>query len=213
VNARRTFTLLELLVVIAIISILLVAVIPALNFSKSSGRKSAISNLLGTIEQARAQALKDGQPTYVVFPAKPASGSSLITDKAILDRYFYHSVAIFEDEPANPATPKQITNWKTFPTGVSLRSAISWWSSANFTFTPAGSPQSFPYLKFNANGEVESPTPTPAPSPTPTPSSVQLSVFEGFVDPTGPTDRDTSSAKFSETIQISRLTGRAEYTP
>ena len=63
------FTLLELLVVVGIISVLLVAVIPAVNsLSKSSGRKGAISNLLGAIEQARAQAIKDGRRTYVVFP-------------------------------------------------------------------------------------------------------------------------------------------------
>jgi prepilin-type N-terminal cleavage/methylation domain-containing protein len=58
----RAFTLIELLVVIAIIAILLVAVVPAVNtLSKSSGRKATASLLLGTIEQARAQALKDGR--------------------------------------------------------------------------------------------------------------------------------------------------------
>jgi competence protein ComGC len=51
------FTLLELLVVI---SLLLVAVIPAVNsLSKSSGRKGAISNLTTVIEQARSLALSE----------------------------------------------------------------------------------------------------------------------------------------------------------
>src|SRR5205807_7976742 len=94
VTGHSAFTLLELLVVIAIISVLLVAVIPAVNsFSKSSGRKGAISNLLGAFEQARAEAIKSGQATYVVFPTF-ASGTSQTT----LDRYNYKSFAIFEDD-------------------------------------------------------------------------------------------------------------------
>src|SRR5205807_4750976 len=130
---------------------------------------------LGAIEQARAEAIKTGQATYVVFPAQPVGGGSTITDKTILDRYFYHSVAIFEDDPANPTTPKQISNWKTFPTGVSLRSTISSspWSSNSFAFSPIGTPQSFPYLKFNSNGEVESPVPASG-------NLVQLGIFEGY---------------------------------
>jgi len=79
-----SFTLIELLVVMGIISILLVAVIPVVNsLSKSSGRKTAVSNLLGAIEQAHSQAIKDGQATYVVFPTF-TSGS-----QATLDRYHY----------------------------------------------------------------------------------------------------------------------------
>src|ERR1700693_2696656 len=78
-SAHRGFTLLELLVVIGIISILLVAIVPAVNsLSKSSGRKAAVNNLLGAIEQARVQAIKDGQAAYLVFPT--FATSSTITD-------------------------------------------------------------------------------------------------------------------------------------
>ena len=51
------FTLLELLVVVGIVSLLLVAVIPAVtSLSKSSGGKAAVSNLMNALEQARSLA-------------------------------------------------------------------------------------------------------------------------------------------------------------
>jgi hypothetical protein len=58
-----------------------------------------------------------------------------------LDRYFYRSVAIFEDDLANPGKPRQLTNWKTLPTGISIRSEISntpWASDIAFAFIPEG---------------------------------------------------------------------------
>src|SRR6266550_4228348 len=65
----RAFTLIEMLVVLGIILLLLAAIVPAVtSLSKANGRKAAIANLLGGIEQARAEALKSGQATYVVFP-------------------------------------------------------------------------------------------------------------------------------------------------
>ena len=175
---ERAFTLIELLVVIGIIAIMLVAVIPAVtSLSKSSGRKGAVSNLLGAIEQARANAIKTGRATYLVFPSFSAA------TPATLDRYHYKAFAIFEDDPAVPATPKQLTNWKTLATGVTLRakpgapgSAADLPLASTFTppiiiaFTPEpGATADFHCIKFNGNGEVELP-----PSP---PNSVMLTVF------------------------------------
>jgi len=193
--------LIELLVVIAILSILLVALIPALSISKSSGRRGAVNNLLGAIEQARAEAIKTGQITYVVFP-------TLTTAGVIDERYGYKSFAIFQDDPANPAVPKQLTNWKTLPTGISIRSEISaspWATDISFAFTPTGASktQNFPHLKFNPSGELQAPVPAATP--------LAVHVFECYVDASS--DKDTSKAKFSETIQIASLTGRAEHVP
>jgi prepilin-type N-terminal cleavage/methylation domain-containing protein len=216
---RFAFTLIELLVVIAILSILLVALIPALSISKSSGRKGAVSNLLGAIEQARAQAIKDGQPTYVVFATTLST-----TDQNILQRYLYRSVAIFKDDPANPSDhadptdpadttkPKiQVSTWKILPTGISIRPRVgtSPWKQATFAFTPEGSTttENFSYLMFSANGEVQSPDPTPS-------TAVTITVFEGFVN--GTTEVVTGKKDGSgnplaaESITIARLTGRAE---
>ena len=205
-RGRFAFTLLELLLVVGIIILVAAFVAPAFtSFSKSNVRKAAIGDLLGGIEQARTQAIKDGRASYVVFAAQPVGGSSTISDKNILNRYFYHSFAIFEDDAVDPVnnSKSQLTPWKPFPVGVSLRSAISFapWSSATFAFAPVGAPQSFPYLKFNANGEVESPS-----LPT-----VQLGIFEGFV--TGTSETATNSANFTQTVTISPHTGRAEYIP
>lgn len=199
------FTLIEMLVVIGVISILLVAVIPAVNsLSKSNGRKTAITNLLGAIEQARAQAIKDGQATYVVFPT-----FSTGTPNATLDRYNYRCYAIFEDNPADAAVPKQLTPWKTLPTGVSLRStslASLPDSTADLTppitlvFAPDSSATpAFRCIKFNSEGGVDTPA-----------VNVSLSVFEGFVN--GGTEVLTKTPIVVETLSIAHLTGRAQHS-
>jgi prepilin-type N-terminal cleavage/methylation domain-containing protein len=212
----RAFTLLELLVVIGIIAILLAAVLPAVNsLSKSSGRKGAISLLLGVFEQARALALKDGRATYVVFPAEAPAGTAATTDPNLLTRYFYHSVAIFEDDP-DPTKPKiQVTEWKVLPTGVSLRTEISYttsnsrWTAASFNFAPTQTTPAFPFLKFDASGGVESPVP-PSVSGQPPNPPVQLNLFEGYVI-NGTFEKPTNPKNFTETISISRNSGRAVY--
>src|SRR5207247_1827411 len=112
----RAFTLVEMLVVLGMIVILLSAIVPAVtSLSKANGRKAAMANLLGGIEQARAEAINTSQATYVVFPTFGAG-----TAQSTLDRYNYKSYAIFEDN-ANPGSVKQVTPWKALPTGVALR--------------------------------------------------------------------------------------------
>jgi prepilin-type N-terminal cleavage/methylation domain-containing protein len=214
-KTRRAFTLIELLVVIAIISVLLVAVIPAVtSLSKSTGRKGAMSNLLGTIEQARTQAIRDGQPAYLVFPTFDTGSATT------LDRYNYKSFAVFEDQedPANPGTfkQKQLTAWNTLPTGVSLRSqslqsirnlsdATTLGLALNFSPDQSSSPK-FWCIKFNTAGAIESPS-----------NDVWLAVFEGYVNNgnevvTGKKNND-GSPMTAESILVSRVSGRAVPTP
>src|SRR2546423_11765209 len=81
----RAFTLVEMLVVLGMIVILLSAVIPAVtSLSKANGRKAAMANLLGGIEQARAGAINTSQASYGVFPTFGAGAAQLT-----LDRYNY----------------------------------------------------------------------------------------------------------------------------
>jgi type II secretory pathway pseudopilin PulG len=183
-----------------IIALLLVAIVPAVNsLSKSSGRKAAIGNLLGAIEQARAQAIKDGQATYIVFPDQlPAT----------VQRYSYRSYAIFEDDPSNAANTKQLTPWRSLPNGISLRSGSLNYlaNTTSFSFTPMGAKATglFPFLKFNANGEID---PATTRTPNAPGTTIQVGVFEGHVD--SGSDKETNSSKITETISVSRLTGRA----
>lgn len=201
------FTLMELLVVIGIISILAVAIVPAVNsISKSQGRKAAVTNLLGAFEQARAEGIKSGQMTYLIFATFTAATQPTI------DRYNYKSYAIFEDDPTTPGTPKQLTTWKILPSGVSVRKDISSLTpTSNFTppllvtFTPdtAASPV-FYAVQFNNNGEMETPS-----------ADITVTVFEGYVDSSG--NEKVTSQKLGTAptaigaLKISHLTGRATY--
>ena len=210
------FTLIELLVVMGIIIIALAALVPAVtSLSKSGGRRAARNALLGGIEQARAEAIKSGQATYVVFPTFTGGVQST------LDRYNYRSYAIFEDDAAHPGNVRQLTDWKSFPTGVALRAAAYVINGVNagalltYLQDPGWNPQppftpdlsTTPVLrciKFNSNGEVQAPI-TPA-------STVYLGVFEGYVNSGAEvaTTRDGSGNPSAvEYVMVSQFTGRA----
>jgi len=206
----RAFTLVEMLVVLGMIVILLSAIIPAVtSLSKANGRKAAMANLLGGIEQARAEAINTSQASYVVFPTFGAG-----TTQSTLDRYNYKSYAIFEDNAANPGSVKQITPWKALPTGVALRAAgtaalanladpASLNPAPTFGFTPdTGTTPAFRCLKFNSNGEVEAPA-----------ANVLLGVFEGYVSngsEVATTKDGSGNPAAVEYIAVAQFTGRAE---
>jgi prepilin-type N-terminal cleavage/methylation domain-containing protein len=206
----RGFTLLELLIVVGIIAMVLAFLTPAVtSLSKSGGRRAALNSLLGGIEQARAEAIKSGQATYVVFPTFTSGTQST------LDRYNYRSYAIFEDNAASPGSVKQLTDWKSFPAGVALRAAgtaalsnladpATLMPPVTFTFNPDTSATPFRCFKFNSNGEVQAPA-----------GNVLLSVFEGYVNngTEVATTKDASgNASAVEYVSVSQFTGRAEPT-
>jgi prepilin-type N-terminal cleavage/methylation domain-containing protein len=211
-RADDAFTLVEMLIVMTIILIALGALIPAVtSLSKANGRKAAMANLLGGIEQARAEAITTSQATYVVFPTFGAG-----TAQSTLDRYNYKSYAIFEDNAANPGSVKQVTPWKALPTGVALRAAgtaalanladpASLNPAPTFSFTPdTGTTPAFRCLKFNSNGEVTAPV-----------GNVLLGIFEGYVNSGTEiaTTKDASGNPSAvEYVMVSQFTGRAEPT-
>src|SRR5438552_6196823 len=206
---RAGFTLLELLIVLGIIAMMLVALVPAVtSLSKSGGRRAARDSLLGGIEQARAEAIKSGQATYVVFPMFSNGMQST------LDRYNYKSYAIFEDNAASPGSVKQVTPWKPLPTGVALRATgtaalanladpVSLNPAPTFGFTAdTGTTPAFRCLKFNSNGEVEAPA-----------TNVLLGVFEGYVSngiEVATTKDGSGNPSAVEYIAVAQFTGRAE---
>lgn len=203
------------MVVIGILAFMLVALIPAVSsLTKSSGRKAAVGSLLGGIEQARANAIKTGQASYIVFPTFAAASQTT------LEQYDHKSFAVFEDDPANLTTPKQLIGWKRLPTGVSLRAkaasqealsnlpdAASLTPPLTFSFSPdAAATPLFRYIKFNPNGEIES-----------APTKVALAVFEGYVNAGAEVVTGAKTAggepAAREAITVARLTGRAERAP
>src|SRR5437868_10721429 len=206
----RAFTLVEMLVVLGMIVILLSAIIPALtSLSKANGRKAAMANLLGGIEQARAEAINTSQATYVVFPTFGAG-----TTQSTLDRYNYKSYAIFEDNAANPGSVKQVTPWKALPTGVALRATgtadlanlpdpASLNPAPTFSFTPdTGTTPALRSFKCNPNGEVEAPA-----------TNVRLGAFEGYVSngsEVATTKDGSGNPAAVEYIAVAQFTGRAE---
>lgn len=206
-NCSNGFTLLELLVVMAILAVLAVAIVPAVGpLSKSSGRKGAVNELLGVIEQARAQALRDGQPTYVVFSTQLPGAPG----KDVIQKYNFRAFAIFEDDPANPGSTKQVTGWRTLPTGFSIRSgSLNYLAASNFAFTPMGSNSigKFRYLKFETDGGIDAVS-----TPSSSTGTINFGIFEGYVDGS-PNDVDTNSKKPTENVVLTRVTGRAEYQP
>jgi len=206
-SPETAFTLIELLVVMGIVIMALTALVPAVtSLSKSGGRRAARNALLGGIEQARAEAIKSSQATYVVFPTFTGGAQST------LDRYNYRSYAIFEDDAAHPGNVKQLTDWKSFPTGVALRAAGTAALSnladpatlvppVTLSFAPDTGAGPFRCFKFNSNGELQAPA-----------ASVLLGIFEGYVNSGSEvaTTKDGSGNPYAvEYVTVSQFTGRA----
>lgn len=206
---RSAFTLLEMLVVIGIISLLLIAVIPAVNsLSKSNGSKAAVSNFMNAVEQARALAITSRSATYVVFGDETLSS----TDNTSPDRYRAKAYIIFRDENFVPVA---VSKWYFLPAGISFLPG----SSANsglmtdkdpmIKFSCPGSvdpaPVALPFLKFDPNGTVAFPT---------NPNILFVKFFSGFVSRGGQTtftDKTQKTSQKLDAVTVSRLTGRARY--
>jgi prepilin-type N-terminal cleavage/methylation domain-containing protein len=190
------FTLLELLIVIGIISLLLVAVIPAVtSLSKSSGGKSAVSGLMNSLEQARALALTSGSATYVVF-----------ADETTPEHYRCKAYIVFQDKNFVPAA---VTKWNFLPTGISFlpsQGLLTPQTTVEFLCpgTISVAPIRLPFIKFDANGMVSSPAS----------ANLFVNFFSGFVDAGGTpkyTDKNQELAQKFDQIKIAPFTGSAQY--
>jgi len=194
-----------MLVVIVVISILLVAVIPAVNsISKSSGSKSAVSNFMNAVEQARALAINSGSATYVVF----ADETLTSTDATAPDRYRAKAYIIFQEKSFVPVA---VSKWYFLPTGISFLPAAGLMTAKDpaIKFTCPGAvsstPISLPFIKFDSTGAVSLPT---------DPNITFVKFFSGVVNSAGQTSFTDSTQKTSgklDQVKISRLTGRSNY--
>ena len=204
-RAHLAFTLIEMLVVIGVISILLVAVTPAVNsLSKSNRGKAAVSNFMNAVEQARSLAITSGSATYIVF----ADGAS-----ATPDQYRARSFIVFQDRNFVPVA---VSKWYYLPPGISfqpdtgllapqdpLRPPLILFDCPG-TISP-GTPIALPYLKFDPSGMVLIPSVA---------TNLFVKFFSGYVDSSGNsifTDKTQQTTGDLDQVSISQLTGRPKY--
>ncbi len=194
-----------MLVVIVIISILLVVVIPAVNsLSKSSGGKSAVSNFMNVVEQARTLAITSGNATYLVF-ADETLTSTITTDP---DKYRAKAYIVFQDKDFVPVA---VSKWYFLPTGISFLAgadpAINGLMAAKdpaMKFTCPGSvgstPIALPFIKFDPSGMVSLPT---------APNTLFVKFFSGFVNSSGTAAFSSWPTKTSLFSRRTRVTPRS----
>ena len=194
---RCAFTLIELLVVIGVISVMLVAIIPAVtSLSKSSGGKSAVSGLMNSLEHARALALTSGSATYVVFAGDTTP-----------EHYRCKAYIVFQEKNFIPTA---VTKWNFLPTGISFlpsqglltsQTVVEFLCPGDISATPLA----LPFIKFDASGMVAAPAVA---------TGLFVNFFSGFVDQGGTpiyTDKHQETEQKFDQIKVAPFTGSAQY--
>jgi hypothetical protein len=185
-----------------IISVLLVAVVPAVtSLSKAHGQKAAVSNVMNLFEQARSLAVTNGTATYVVF-----------ADQTTSESYRHRAYIVFKED-SQTFSPVAVTKWNFLPTGISFQPSVGLLTPP--TATPAvkfscpgtigTTPVALPFIKFDSNGMVASPTDS---------NVLFVNVFAGAVDANGLatfTDQNQKISQKFDQIAVARFTGRARY--
>lgn len=178
----------ELLAVIIIIAGMAGLGAAAMNgLFRSTGRRAAVEQVMGVLEQARMKALASGRAVYVAF-----------ADASFPEGQQWKALALYEegDDPTVPAIG--VTRWNTLPGrmafghGLASASVTDEPAEARSFRTPHGE-RSLPYLKFNAAGAVEYPTHAPL-------------LYIGC-----PTEPGAATGVAWETIKVALFTGRATF--
>lgn len=197
---HSAFTLVELLAIVTVIMILLgVGAVGIRSYNRVTGRKSAVSQLMGEIANARALSLSHGGGIFLVFAGRNAP-----------ERYAFRAYATFRDE-GKGGNLVQLSAWTLLPEGILLKEGAGslMEESASplppfFTFPNADAPVPCPYIAFNSRGGVRSPV---------DPSRLRIVLCEGAREEGKEivTAWDGEGKALTEEIVISRLTGIARH--
>lgn len=194
---RSGFTLLEIMCVMIIMAAMLALVGPSVaNLTSRLGRQSAISTMMGTLEQARVAALFQGVPVHVAFAAN-----------GFPDQYRFRSFRVLrerldDDPPSVEFIP--LTRWVALPRGVSfVNETNSLLGAPTITLTPdllppGVSATNVPSVVFNPSGFIDTDS-----------SKLRLMIYEGF-DLDGKPNFSRRDRAFMDVITLRRYTGRAE---
>lgn len=139
-RGRSAFTLLELLVVVGIISILLVAVIPAVTSLTKSNSLNAGGRLVSNIlTSARSEAINQRRLIQVRVVTKWKNSSGTEDTSASYRKFSVWRRSRPDDtqQPSDPNDPYiQISRWETLPTGATFEMDTSTYSFPTNTADP-----------------------------------------------------------------------------
>ena len=194
----KAFTLLELLVVIGIMSLLLVAVVPAItSLSKSNNLNTAGRMVVNSLTVARSEAIN--QRTLIRF--------EVVTDWPSDPTAAYRKFTLVQHD-LTTGIDKQLTKWETLPDGVIFNPQDPTPGSGSYFFilnqtqnpklTSGGQQITTTYIEF---------TPTGALNVTPSNSPVRLRLVQGHFSPGSTSVTLTGANNWFET-SIDSLIGR-----
>ena len=182
--------------VVAVMALLAVVGVPALKgLTGSSGRKQALSQLMGALEIARNTAISSGTNAAVIFPDSTFSGG---------DAYKYRSMAVVAWNPTNPTvSPTMLGSWIVLPQGIAFFpksiSSLPFATNVNLRIVTSQINGNFPGIVFQPDGglaEGFNPPPTNG-----------IAFFEGSVS--GTAANVTSRMTNFETVRLTYYTGRS----
>jgi prepilin-type N-terminal cleavage/methylation domain-containing protein len=199
VPERSAFTLLELLVVIGIMSLLLVAVVPAVTSLSNSNNLNAAGRMVAnSLAVARSEAIN--QRTLIRF--------EVVTDWPNDPAAAYRKFTLVQHD-LTTGIDKQLTKWETLPEGLIFNpqdptpGSGSYFFSLNQTQNPkltsGGQQVTTTYIEF---------LPTGALNVAPSNSPVRLRLVQGYLPSPGSTSATLTGASNWFEASVDSLVGR-----